>query len=247
MPHFYVRPDSIRDRHFTIGGSEAHHIARVLRKRPGDVLSLFDGRSHRFEGRIDSVTSEAVSGVILEKTIGHRLPLPVILCQALPKGNKLEWILEKATELGVSGIVPVESERCIARIPREKAGAKLARWQKIVEAAAKQCGQSILPKVHPVRPFREGLEPMDRTSTLALFVWEGESQRTIPQAWEARPSSVKSIQIWIGPEGGFSTSEATLAKKRGAIPVTLGPFVLRSETAAIAALTLVLSELGVMG
>lgn len=223
-------------------GQEARHIARVLRKKPGDVLRLFDGKGSVFFGEITEAVPERVAGRVLEHppaksaAAGH-WPWEIHLYQALPKGSKWDWVLEKGTEVGVTRFVPLISERTIVRVPSGEVSRKTARWRKIVQAAAKQCGVARLPIVEEPQSFGEALQQASKKGGLLLFAWESELAEPIWTAL-ANQSKPSLVSLFIGPEGGWSLDEAETAKKAGTRPVGLGPQVLRTETAPIAAIAM---------
>lgn len=244
MPHFLVPPENVNGGRFHLGPAESRHLAVVLRKRPGDEVRLFDGVDRSFRARLDAVTPERVAGAILAEDAGGRLPYHLRLFQGLPKGDKLEWILEKMTELGAAEIVPVQTERSVAQVPADRLERKMERWRKIVLAAAKQCGRTALPVVGAPVTLDRALAAC-AGDDLTLIPWEGEETLSLKAALRRR-GAVRAINLFIGPEGGFSPSEVERARSRGALPVTLGPLILRSETAGLAAAAGVLYELGVV-
>jgi 16S rRNA (uracil1498-N3)-methyltransferase len=246
LPHFLVPPQNVRDGRFHLEPAESRHLAVVLRKKPGDEVRLFDGADRSYRARLESVSPERVSGAVLsEEAGGPALPYRLRLFQGLPKGDKLEFILEKATELGAAEIVPVDTERSVARVPPDRLAAKRARWEKTVLAAAKQCGRKDLPKVSAPLSLDEALA-LCAPGELTLLPWEGEERLSLKEALRGAVPAPATINVFIGPEGGFSPAEVERARARGALPVTLGPLILRTETAAVAAAAAVLYELGVV-
>lgn len=244
MPHFLVAPENVVEGRFHLGPAESHHLAVVLRKKAGNEVRLFDGVNRSFRARLDVVKPERVAGVILAEDAGGRVPYRLRLFQGLPKGDKLEWILEKMTELGAAEIIPVQTERSVAQVPADRVERKMERWRKIVLAAAKQCGRTVLPEVGVPVNLDRALAACG-ANDLTLIPWEGEETLSLKAALRgARPAG--AINLFIGPEGGFSPSEVERARSRGALPVTLGPLILRSETAGLAAAAGVLYELGVV-
>jgi len=237
MPRFLVHPEDVRGQTFALTGSEARHAALVLRKKAGDTVELFDGKDLSFTGRIHSISPERVEGVILEKQSEARpSAFELTLYQALIKGPKWDWLVEKASEIGVSRLVPLVTARTVVKPVREAA---LERWKRIALAAAKQCGRPDVMKVTAAVHFDEALNAVSPDG-LTLIPWEKESAKSVREAcrgWEGA-----SARIFIGPEGGWESNEVDRAVRHGAIAVTLGPILLRSETAGLVAATLVLAE-----
>lgn len=230
---FYVSPEfifpdknliEVRDR------SEVHHIRDVMRLKEGVKVTVFDGRGKEYSGGIKEIKKDSVI-IDIEKSV-----TPVInsLCgitlyQAIPKKNKIDFIVEKAVEIGVNVIVPIITERTIPII-KGNARKKIDRWLRIAKAASKQCGRTVLPKVSEVADFNSALTRA-RESDLVIFAALDSHAR--PLRTILRDKNPKDISVFVGPEGGFSEAEISLAKDSNYNICSLGPLVLRSETAAI--------------
>jgi 16S rRNA (uracil1498-N3)-methyltransferase len=241
MPHFFVPPANLLGGRFFLNAEESRHLAVVLRKKPGDEVRLFDGVDRSFTARLDSVAPERVAGVLLSEEPRRALiPYHLRLFQGLPKGDKMEFILEKMTELGAASIVPVLTERSVPHIPADRLSRRLDRWRKTVLSAAKQCGQTRIPEVSPPLPLSEALA-LCGDKDLTLLPWEGEEVKPLREA--LRAGKGKTINLFIGPEGGFSPAEVERARAAGAVTVTLGPLILRTETAGLAVASALLYEL----
>lgn len=227
-----------------IRGADARHISRVLRKFPGDAMevALDDGSAASCR-----IVSADESEVLLEMQGAARHGIEagrtVSLIQCLPKGQKMDFIIEKCTELGFSVFYPAVSERCITR---EVSESKAARWQKLAHEAAKQSGRTRIPVVSDLVSLNDALEDAKRRDALVLFFWEGEVANGL-RALEDRIRDAREICVVIGPEGGFSSQEADCAVSFGAVPVSLGPRVLRTETAPVAAGSAVMYIAGELG
>lgn len=223
-------------------------MALVLRKRPGDEIGLFDGKGRTFLGRIEAVGPRRVEGRVLAARSAALPPFEIRLLQAMPKGDKFDWILQKAAELGVSEIVPVTTHRTVARIPAERVSGRVARWQKIVLSAAEQSGRAHIPVVRPPVDFRRALD-LCAEAAVTLIPWEGEERtglkdvlrKTVLDRVSRQPAA---LNVFIGPEGGFTAEEVELARTRGAVPVSLGSAILRAETAAVFVVSVLLYEFG---
>ena len=242
MPRFYIPPDSIHAQKFFLSGSEAHHALRVLRKKVGDVIYIFDGKDRSYRGRIDSIQGDQVSGTIVEDLPPSSLPVEIVLYQALTRGAKWDWLLEKACEIGVARVVPVLSRRCTARLDPGTAKTKVDRWNRIALAASKQCGRSLTMAVEAPRELAIAFSIRDKDH-LSLIPWEKENEKTIAQACKGFQGS--HVNLFIGPEGGWDPQEIEIALQTGIIPVRLGPTLLRTETAGLVAATLTLCEFSV--
>jgi 16S rRNA (uracil1498-N3)-methyltransferase len=244
MPHFYVPPEAVQGERFVLEKEESRHLAKVLRKKPGDPVTLFDGQGRSYEGRIEKVFLDRVQGRILSQGPASDVPWNLRLFQGFPKGDKFDWLLEKMTELGASEIIPVYTERSVPRIPAERLAGRMKRWKKILLAAAKQSGRMRVPGVSLPLPFAEALGLCGHDA-LILLPWEeevGTSLQKVLRSVSRAPG--KEINVLIGPEGGFSSGEVQLARGKGAVPVSLGPLTLRTETAGLAVAAALLYEWG---
>ena len=243
MHRFFVPAEQIKDKEIIITGSDINHIKNVLRLKVSDTIEVFDGRSKIYEAKIETETKDRIlCRIIKEKTEATEPRVVVTLAQSLPKGKKLELIIQKATELGASPIIPFVSERSVPKIeglPSQRQENKLERWRKIAKEASQQSGRSKICEISPILRFKEVLG-LKKEHDLALMPWEGEKDQTLRSALTARP---KKVLVAIGPEGGFSKAEVQTAKKAGFIPVKISDRILRTETAAIAALSNIIFEL----
>lgn len=235
MPRFFFDPeDHASDHEIVLVGENARHISLSLRMRVGDPITLCDGCAHDYGCVITKIDRESVSARVLEVTQSStEPPYKATLYQSLAKGEKMDLIIQKAVELGVFDIVPVESRNCVVKLCGEggdKLSKKLARWQRIADEAAGQCGRGILPRVHPPLYFRSALERAGQ-SDITLFCYEGD--RTKPLCTLIGRGRPRSISIFIGPEGGYSDEEYSLATDMGALPTGLGDRILRTETAGL--------------
>ena len=243
MSKFFVEPNQINGSVITLTGADVNHIAKVLRHTVGDVRCICDGMGIDYEAQITAITREAVTlSVCGSKPCKTEPGVEVTLYQGLPKQGKMEWIIEKCTEMGISSIVPVQMERSVVRLTAEQAEKKLVRWQKTAEAAAKQCGRGKIPTVH--MPILLSEISQQTLPEFLLLPYEEETSQTVREALRGRKT--KSAGIFIGPEGGFVPEEAAFLQRCGAQSVTLGPRILRTETAGLAALTVLLYEWGEM-
>ena len=233
-----------------ITGGDAHHLGRVMRARAGDRILVADDEGKVGEYELTGFTESSVS-MKLGQQVDERTEsrVEIVLAQCLPKGDKLDLIVQKATELGVNVIVPLASDNCGVRYDGKKAKAKQEKWQKIADEAGKQCGRSRLPEVQQVQPFRQWLrEAADgkRDDTAVCMCYENELQQGMKDFLQGQRAAKRFVAI-IGPEGGFSLAEAALAKELGIASVSLGTRILRAETAAISAAAVIQYENGDLG
>ncbi len=238
MYRFFTDPENIRDKDIIITGKDVNHIKNVLRMAPGETVSVSDGVSGReYRCHIESFSPDSVNlklDFIKEDNV--ELPVRVTLFQGLPKSDKMDQIVEKCTELGVSEVVPVFTERSVVKLDAGKAEKREQHWQGKAEAAAKQSKRGVIPKVGKVTGFKEAVEKA------SLFTHKFIPYELSEDFGKTREilSAVKGgddIALFIGPEGGFSEEEIKLAEEKGFIPLTLGKRILRTETAAMVVLS----------
>lgn len=233
-----------------ITGGDAHHLGRVMRAKAGDRILVADDEGKVGEYELTGFTESSVSMKLVQQVEERtESPVEIVLAQCLPKGDKLDLIVQKATELGVNVIVPLTSDNCVVRYDGKKAKAKQEKWQKIADEAGKQCGRSRLPEVQQVQPFRQWLrEAADgkRDDTAVCMCYENELQQGMKAFLQGQKAAKRFVAI-IGPEGGFSLAEAALAKELGIASVSLGTRILRAETAAISAAAVIQYENGDLG
>jgi 16S rRNA (uracil1498-N3)-methyltransferase len=219
-----------------VGGERYHHLARVLRVRPGQSVEVFDGAGRAFPASVAAVDEDSVELVLGEPR--HELPQRrITVVQGLPKAEKLEWIIEKATELGAAAILPVSTARAVARLEADRAGKRIARWRRIAEEAARQCGRADVPEIREPRALASLFEAIG-ADTRVLVLDEAERERRLSQAVSAQPR-LAPLALVVGPEGGLERAEVAALISGGAVPVTLGHNVVRTETAALAALAVI--------
>jgi 16S rRNA (uracil1498-N3)-methyltransferase len=235
-PRFFITPDQVRDPYVAIIDDDVRHIRTVLRKGPGDLLTLLDGQGKEYTVRITAIEKAEIDTEIIDRKERHPAFPRVILGQGIAKADKMDWIVQKATELGASSIVPLVTERTIVKVKDEEK--RVVRWQKIAREAAMQSDRPDIPAVGSIRVFEEFIRTLALgPQALLLFPWE-EGTEPIKNALRQH-ADAKHIVVLIGPEGGFSRSEAEAAKVKGFSLVSLGTNILRTETAAIAALSMI--------
>lgn len=244
MYQFFVEPHQISDRTVRIEGHDVNHIKNVLRMKVGEELSVsngVDGKEYRCG--IVSLDEECITCELrFVKEDGVELPSEVYLFQGLPKADKMELIIQKAVELGVHAVVPVATKRCVVKLDDKKAKSKIARWQGISEAAAKQSKRRIVPEVKEVMSFKEALNFVkDFEVKLIPYELAEDMSKTKEIISALQPG--QRIAVFIGPEGGFEEAEVQAAMTIGVEPITLGKRILRTETAGFTVLSWIMYQL----
>lgn len=240
MYHFFVTPDQVRDGCCFITGQDVKHIRNVLRMKPGEQIGIRDGISNNYICSITEIGTEEICARILsEEEEGSELPARIYLFQGLPKGDKMDWIIQKTVELGVYQIIPVATRRAVVKLDAKKAEAKVKRWNAVAESAAKQSGRMVIPKVSGVMGFSEACA-MAGQLDCGLIPYELARDMAKTREIISRLRPGMQVGIFIGPEGGFDVEEVAEAKAAGMCPVTLGRRILRTETAGMTALSVLM-------
>jgi len=244
MQRYFVDPDQIGSRTVTIVGDDVHHIKKVMRFRPGDPIICCDGRGTDYITAIDTLgTDEVVCRVVERRPSAGEPRISVTVAQSLPKGDKWEWVLQKGTELGATAFLPFVSARTIVKWDAKKAEKRRERWMRIVKEAAEQAHRGTIPEVMPVVDWQKLLSRA-ASAGCAMIAYEGGG---LPIRQVLAEGIHSSFLLIVGPEGGFEEREVKEAEAAGAVPVSLGSRILRTETAAVAMLTAVMYASGEMG
>jgi 16S rRNA (uracil1498-N3)-methyltransferase len=247
MPVFFVPSECITPPTVSVTGELLTHLRDSLRIAIGDTIVVADGKDRRYRATVTATTRQSLRGQIIEVIPGPPRSAPaLILGQALLKGEKMDWVIQKTTELGVQTIVPVQSRQSIVQVKADRIDTQLARWQRIALEAAQQSEQWRIPAIAPPLSLSACLA-QSPTPALALILTERRSG--IGSLTDvALPSSPQaSILVIVGPEGGWTQEEVAMAETAGCVPITLGPRILRAETAAITAIGIVQHRLGELG
>ena len=245
MHHFFVNPEQVEDGLIRITGPDVNHIKNVLRMRQGEEMLVSDGTGRDYLCQAEEIAGGEVTALILKtEEEGRELPSRIWLFQGLPKSDKMEFIIQKAVELGAAGIVPVSTRNTVVKLDPKKEEAKVKRWQAIAESAAKQSKRSLVPRVSGIMTLKEAFDYVES---------QGFSVRLIPYEHEAGMDGTKTeldaagpgqdIAVFIGPEGGFDEREIELALSKGVRPISLGRRILRTETAGLALLSVLMMRL----
>lgn len=239
-----MKPEQINGDSAYITGGDVNHIGNVLRMKPGEQIMISAGEDWEYLCEILEITREEVSLHVIEENKNvSELPAAITLYQGLPKSDKMELIVQKAVELGAVRIVPVETKRCVAKLEPKKAESRIRRWQTIAESAAKQSGRSVIPEVAMPMRFSDALKEAEAECTVRFIPYElaegmNETRNKIASLKEG-----DRIAVFIGPEGGFEEKEISEAAEHGITAVTLGKRILRTETAGLVMLSLLMAQL----
>jgi len=242
MSRFYVKPSDIKNNNIHISGEEAHHVLDVMRLKKGDSIAAFDGEGKEFEGVIKEVKkSEVIMEIIKTRTLDTQEAIHITLAQAIPKKAKIDYIIEKCVELGVSRIIPITTNRTLVKFDNEKSEAKLKRWEKIIVSASKQCGRLTIPRIEKLTSVTEVIKDIDKYDLplMACLYKDTKELKELISGFKG-----KKIIIFIGPEGDFTAEEIGAAKNKGAKLISLGPRVLKTDTAALNLVSILQYELG---
>lgn len=240
MHRFFIAPELVKEMgvYLSLPKELAHQVRDVLRLNLGEKLILLDNQGNEILATVESSSRAGVIVQLLERHAGKQSsPIRIVLCQGLMKSARFEWVLEKGTELGVSTFAPIHCRRSTAGL-EEAGAAKIQRWQRIIQEAAEQCGRPTLPQLLPILPLTKALTTIP-AGALAIMPWEeaeAKSLRDVLAGIRMRVAGVvipQTILLFIGPEGGLDAEEVALARKHGVQVVTLGPRILRAETAAL--------------
>lgn len=239
MPRFYCPQPLAAGAIVELDESIARHL-QVLRMNPGDALTLFNGQGGQYRARVAALGKKSASAELLAfEAVEAELPYRLTLAQGLPEGSKMDWIIEKAVELGVAAIAPLAAQRSVVRLSGERAEKRQAHWQGVIEAASEQCGRNRLAALAPVADFPRWLAQPAAGTRILL-----SPRATCSLSGWARAHGAQDVTVMIGPEGGFSPQEEDAALAAGALALSMGQRVLRTETAGLAALATLAAHWG---
>lgn len=243
MQNFFVTPSQVEGDRIVIGGSDVNHMKNVLRMRCGERFMVSDGNNRRYLCEVTGYEAgEAILQILEEQETDTELPCRISLFQGLPKQEKMELIVQKCVELGVCEIIPTATRRCVVKLDEKKAEKKTARWQQIAESAAKQAGRGMIPRVWEPLGYCDALKRAKELDVLLIPYELAEGMAETKRVIEAIEPG-QSVGILIGPEGGFEKEEVRLALEAGAREITLGKRILRTETAGLAILSVLMFHL----
>lgn len=240
---FFVNPENItKDNVNILEKDNIHHILRVLRLKESDTIIILDGSENEYEVIITSITEEVIKGRIVKKITHPPKKIELTLIQALPKTTKMDLVISKCTELGVTKIIPVKTQRSVINLKDEST--KFARWKRIAKSSSSQCQRVEIPIINPITNLSASLE-LIKEIDLGLILYE-KAKRRLKEVFFNK-NQLKKIAIFIGPEGGWTPQEITEVEAKGIIPISIGQNILRCETAPIVAGSIILYELGMIG
>lgn len=242
MHRFYLPPNDCQNSALTLTGREAHHGLRVLRLRKGERVTVLNGVGRVFDCEVTSLNRDTIGLEVQETKDAPAPPCEITLIQAIPKGKLLDSVIQKATELGVSRVVPLLSERVITQIDGDNSDTKTAHWRTVAIESIKQCGSPWLPRIEPAVSLAELLARKEAFDLVLIASLQPGSRH--PRVWfdqfrQRERREPKSACVWVGPEGDFTEGEVAAVMAAGAAPITLGPLVLRCETAATYCLSVI--------
>ena len=243
MQHFFVTPSQVKEEWIYVEGSDVNHMKNVLRMRTGEDLMVSDGNNLQYRCAVERYEEElAVLKILEELPVDTELPSKIYLFQGLPKQDKMELIVQKSVELGVYQVIPVATKRAVVKLDAKKAARKVERWQQIAQSAAKQAGRGYIPEVADVMSYREALECASKLDVVLIPYELAEGMKETKSVIESIYPG-QSIGIFIGPEGGFEKEEVEQALEYGAHAITLGKRILRTETAGLTTLSVLMFHL----
>lgn len=247
MPKFFTARENITEQQIIINNEDVTHITKVLRLKCGDGITVCDGQGFDYQAEIEEIAQKEILCKIISKEKCMSEPnIEVTLYQGIPKAAKMDYIIQKTTELGITRIVPVILDRCVVKLENKKAEAKKQeRWQKIANEAAKQSGRGVVPIVEMPKTLNEAIEDL-KTADLCFVPYECEETNTLKSLLTSK-DNIKTVGYIIGPEGGFDISEIDKIKAEGIETITLGRRILRTETAGEAVLAMTMYEIGDIG
>ena len=239
MPHFFIPPENITGNQFTLTGDEVHHLVRVRRCVAGSMLKLFDGTGKTYDARIDVIEKNSIRGTIVGETSSPPARVRLHLFLSVPRGERFDWLVEKASELGVHSVTPLITTRSIIKNIEPP---KIERWKRLSLAASQQSRRADIMAINPPQHFPAAIAATSQQN-VNLIPWEAEESKTLDE-YAPAISGASEVAVFIGPEGGFSSDEIIRAQERGISPVTLGKRILRVETAGLLAAILVMNCAG---
>ena len=243
MRRFFVTPEAVQENMVQFDAELARHMGKVLRLTAGEQVTVCTGDGSAYLVELEQFSKDAVTGRILEQ-MDHlqETAVEVVLYQGMPKGDKLELIIQKCTELGVSQVIPVETGRSVVHLDGNKVGKKLERWQKIAQEASQQSKRVQVPTVGPYYNWKQMLKALEQAEGLTIVFWEDEQTQSLKALLRSQAAKPQRINLVVGPEGGLSEDEVAQLRDLGAVSASLGKRILRTETAGMAGISMIMYE-----
>ncbi len=243
MRRFFTAPEAVQGDTIVFDAELAHHMGKVLRLAPGEQVTVCTGDGMVYVAELEQFSKDSVTARIVETLENQKeTEVQIILYQGMPKGDKLELIIQKCTELGISAVIPVETGRSIVHLDSNKAAKKIERWQKIAHEASQQSKRVQVPAVGPYLSWKQCLQQLQQDDGLTIIFWEDEQTQSLKQLLKSQPQKPQKINLIVGPEGGLSEDEVNQLREIGAVSASLGKRILRTETAGLAGTAIILYE-----
>ena len=244
MRRFFVTPEAVQENMVQFDAELARHMGKVLRLTAGEQVTVCTGDGSAYLVELEQFSKDAVTGRILEQMDNlQETAVEVVLYQGMPKGDKLELIIQKCTELGVNQVIPVETGRSVVHLDGNKVGKKLERWQKIAQEASQQSKRVQVPTVGPYYNWKQMLKALEEAEGLTIVFWEDEQTQSLKALLRSQAAKPQRINLVVGPEGGLSEDEVAQLRDLGAVSASLGKRILRTETAGMAGISMIMYEL----
>lgn len=248
MRRFFVTPEAVQGNTISFDGELAYHMGKVLRLTVGEQVTVCTGDGAAYVVKLQQFSKNSIGGVILQRLENQQeTAVQVVLYQGMPKGDKLELIIQKCTELGVSAVVPIETSRSVVRLDSSKAAKKIERWQKIAQEASQQSKRVQVPAIGPYLQWKPFLQRLQQEAGLTVIFWEDEQTQGLKQLLQQLPQQPQKINLVVGPEGGLSAEEVEQLRQAGAVSASLGKRILRTETAGMLGVGIVLYQFDELG
>ena len=243
MRRFFVTPEAVQEDTVVFDAELARHMGKVLRLSSGEQVTVSTGDGTAYLVQLDNFEKDSVTGHILERMENlQETELKVVLYQGMPKGDKLELIIQKCTELGVGAVVPVETSRSVVHLDSSKASKKLDRWQKIAQEASQQSKRVQVPMIGPYYNWKQLLKELEQAEGLTIVFWEDEQTQSLKALLRSQAEKPQRINLVVGPEGGLSEEEVEQLRALGAVSASLGKRILRTETAGMTGISMIMYE-----
>ena len=243
MRRFFTAPEAVQGNSIIFDSELAHHMGKVLRLAPGEQVTVCTGDGMVYLAELEQFSKDSVTGRILEVLENQKeTDVQIVLYQGMPKGDKLELIVQKCTELGVSAVIPVETGRSIVHLDVKKAEKKIERWQKIAHEASQQSKRVQVPEIGPYLTWKQCLAQLKDDDGLTIIFWEDEQTQSLKHLLRSQNEKPQKINLIVGPEGGLSEDEVNQLREIGAVSASLGKRILRTETAGLAGVAIILYE-----